>query len=437
VRSERRVLLIILLVAAVALPAGVIRAFCLGDSCATEETSRRRVPFCSLPRQLRDALSNGFREGRSPDVLGVTARNITIVDAPTGAHWPGVDDPSPVAAIILSGSGVPRAVLAEMALEDVAPTLANAIGFEIPHPEVRSGRPLTSIEPESARLILLFALKGLAADDAQRDPYLRKLANNGSATFDASISSLPLDPVALLTTIGTGGLPNEHGATGTYVRTDTGVVAKTWSIKTDEASRLFPDTIIATLADDLDEKNRQRSVIGLIGTQEIDRGLIGGSWYIDVDRDLVNIEPNNGQLIKRRASSFLRRFGTDPIPDILAVALDATQARDASRLLQTLYARARRVAGGAAMLALTTLPEHAQADAISNRVVETELEQELGVDVVERAVGGGFFLDQELLSRKGFAAEDVATAMRDLRVNQEPVFADAFTGFAVTLAEFC
>ncbi|MEX0743889.1 MAG: hypothetical protein WD248_05960, partial [Actinomycetota bacterium] len=69
--SGRRLLTLLVVLAAIGLPAGVLQALCVGRSCDAEGGGELRVPFCPLPATLRDLLANGYREGRSPDVLGV------------------------------------------------------------------------------------------------------------------------------------------------------------------------------------------------------------------------------------------------------------------------------------------------------------------------------------------------------------------------------
>jgi hypothetical protein len=51
---------------------------------------------------------------------------------------------------------------------------------------------------------------------------------------------------------------------------------------------------------------------------------------------------------------------------------------------------------------------------------------------------GGFFLDQQTLSREQIAQDEILDAMRSTRTTSgEPLFADLFSGFAVSFARFC
>jgi sialate O-acetylesterase len=46
----------------------------------------------------------------------------------------------------------------------------------------------------------------------------RPMLDDGAGTLEGETGSLPIDPAATLTTVGTGGLPSQHGITGSFVR---------------------------------------------------------------------------------------------------------------------------------------------------------------------------------------------------------------------------
>ena len=79
----------------------------------------------------------------------------------------------------------------------------------------------------------------------------------GAGTIEAVTGSVPLDPAATLTTIGTGGLPSSHGITGSLVRDDDGTVRRAWSAS-------GAGSVIATFADDLDAASGQRAAVGAV-----------------------------------------------------------------------------------------------------------------------------------------------------------------------------
>ena len=155
--------------------------------------------------------------------------------------WPGVaggGDPTDTRVpIAFLGAGVtPGALPDGVRLDAIAPTLEAVAGVRRPHPDVRTGDAMPGVIADGAPptpLIVVIAWKGVGTPDLEASP--RRLAvpaacdAQGAGTTDAVTGSLPLDPAATLTTIGTGGLPSAHGITGTLVRDDDGTVRRAWS----------------------------------------------------------------------------------------------------------------------------------------------------------------------------------------------------------------
>ena len=56
-------------------------------------------------------------------------------------------------------------------------------------------------------------------------------------------------------------------------------------------SAAAPTSIIATLGDDWDHATAERARIGLVARSAVDRGLIGGTWFLDRDRDDLQVGP--------------------------------------------------------------------------------------------------------------------------------------------------
>jgi hypothetical protein len=230
------------------------------------------VPFCPLPQGLKADIVAGYREGRSPDVLAVTRTSSVYggTDDPGTPPWPSQAGASTTQVpIMFSGTGVARdATVPEgTQLDQIAPTLSDVIGFKRPFPNVRAGVAVPGVaDGEHPRMILEVALKGVGSVDLREDerawPYLRSLMHTGAGTLHGDTGSLPLDPAATLTTIGTGGLPSQHGITGTLVRNDRGKVVRAWGPGA-------PPSIIATLPDDLDEAEGQRPLIGIVETDPV------------------------------------------------------------------------------------------------------------------------------------------------------------------------
>jgi hypothetical protein len=433
-------------VALVGLPALVLRLACVGRACDQPATSEATAPFCGLPGTLRERLRLGFRDGRSPDVLAVTGGTAVVGGTGLGdasIAWPSVSPDAADRTVplvfsgtdVATGASIPRGT----GVEDVASTLAEIIGLRRPHPDVRSGKAIPGVAAggPSPRLVLQVVLKGIGSRDLRDDPtawpYLRSLARRGASTLDAQIPSLPLDPAAVTTTLGTGGLPSEHGMTGTFVRNDDGVVARAWGPGS-------PFAVIATLGDHLDELLRERPRIGLVGTAVSDRGLIGGNWYVDTDRDDVSLGSGRSDSQVSAALNLLATgYGRDGTPDLLAVVLQDSIGR-MDRALGHLVAAAFEAADGSAAVVVTATGSARKppGPSMSSTRVEARVERDVGRAVVEATTLGGMFLDQQLLAESGTTEDRVVRALREMKPREGGrLMADVFSGIAVTFAEYC
>lgn len=441
-------LIVALVVLATAVPAGALRLSCVWNSCSgVAGASTARVPFCSLPGDIKTLLAAGFYPGRSPDVLGVGADRTTVVSNTEGAPsvpWPSVSSgPSTRVPIVMSGVGLePDAENPDdMQLDQVAPTIADVIGFHRPNPDVRAGTSLFAVASGDApRLVLEVAWKGVGSDDLgsafQATPYLQQLLRSGIGTLNGSTGSLPVDPAATLTTIGTGGPPEQHGVTGASIRNRDGQVVPAWGPGA-------PTSVIATLPDDYDVGMRGAPMIGLVATSGSDRGIIGKDWYPGGDDDPVAVMSGlDGQL--RALDKLLSHagFGADRIPDILAlVATGAPSALDAQ--LRTAVRLAMRAAGGSLLVVVAgtgsvAVPSGSSsvgADAVIRRV---EVGSNVVGDLVNASVAGGLFLDQAVMTKEGVTGQVAQQALGGLDDSGgRPLMADTFQGFAVSFGRYC
>jgi hypothetical protein len=250
-----------------------------------------------------------------------------------------------------------------------------------------------------------------------------------------AVGSLPLDAAAALATIGTGGLPAEHGITGTWLRDDRGDVVRAWSSGA-------PTSVIATLADDLDEAMGQRPIVGLVGTDPADRGIVGRNWYGRADRDTVVFVPRGGDraLAARRVLS--EGFGRDRVPDLLAVVASGPVRRLDGELREIV--RAAASASGGSLLIVVTATGSPEPTSNGPHLPASDLVRALEATpvtdgrLVEAATPGGLFLDRSTLARErvsGSVAADAVLAMEGL--DGTSTFADAFQGFAVSFGRFC
>jgi hypothetical protein len=439
--SGRRLVTLLVICAAIGIPAVALRAACAGRSCSNGGGDEARIPFCPLPDALKADLAAGFREGRSPDVFAVTRGAIVHGGSDPAddlVPWPSLGAAETTGVpIVFSGTGVDASatVPSGTGLDQIAPTISDIIGLRRRHPGVRAGVAVNGVAAgEHPRLVLEIALKGIGTPDVLDSswPLLDSLFHRGAGTLHGTTGSLPLDPAATLTTLGTGGLPSQHGITGSYVRNNDGDVVRAWG---DGA----PLSVIATLPDDLDEETGQRSMVGLVATDEADRGLIGGNWYPDHDRDAVTMASAPGSVTAAR-DILARGFGRDAVPDILGVVL-AGPGADAR--IGQIVGLARRASGGSLLVVVagtgTNGADPNTADATGSNVVQ-QLEDlvEGNAPIVDKAVAGGLFLDQATLASEQLSGDAAVQAL--LRVTTpdgQPMMADAFQGFAVSFARYC
>jgi hypothetical protein len=403
---DKRVVVALSVIALILAPAAVLRALCAGHSCDEPDDGAANVPFCSLEADRRGEIVAGFREGRSPDVLAVSA-----------------EQPESSVPLVFSGVGVASdaSIPAGTALDSVAPTIAELIGLEREHPEVRSGEAIPSVaDGEAPGVVILVVVKGLGSDDLTGSGWarLRALGEEGVISETARLGSQPSDPTAVLTTIGTGGLPYQHGITGTLLRNDVGKLVTAWG-------RGAPVSVIATLADDLDESLSQDPLIGLVATSPQDRGLIGGNWYVDNDRDDIRSERSPSGAASAVSELMEEGFGDDDIPDLLAVTLKgAPDAVDRS-----IGSIARAADGAGAVVVTGTGPVPGD-----NSDVVKEIEDSIqgNTDLIEGSVAGGFFVDQAALTKTGKTEDEVIEAIKSTGA-----FEDAFAAITVSFARYC
>jgi hypothetical protein len=393
-------------------PAALLRATCAGRSCEDPGKGGARVPFCSLPVSLQTALEAGFREGRSPDLF-VVDRSSAVFD--TNVRVP----------IVFSGAGVgPGArIPSGTGLDRIAPTIADILDFHRTHPEVRSGTALEGVASGSPpRLVLEVVWKGgdARALGAAEDewPFLRSMFDDGAGSLDGAPGSVPMDPAATMTTIGTGGLPYQHGISGQIIRSNSGRAVYAWGPRA-------PTSIIATLPDDLDEAMNQKPRIGLLETASSDRGLIGGHWYLSVDRDDVVDTVQGAETVLATG------YGDDATPDFFGAVVSGSPAEVDSRL-EALVESAADAAGGRLLTVFTATGGAGSSPAPIAKLVERVPEIE---SVVEATTPGGLFLDQERLARAEIREDEIVNGLD--RASSSAGAVDIFSDRAISFARYC
>jgi hypothetical protein len=436
VSSGRRLLVLVVVCAIVALPAGVLRATCAARTCDQDETVQARVPFCPLPDELKSLIASGFRAGRSPDVVGVGAVPVSGGGGEASSPWPATE-PVPDTRVPLAflGTGVDASVAPpeQLTLDRVAPTLAEILGFRRSHPEVRSGLSISGLaDGDRPRLVLELVWTGGGTPELQADPEAsaawRTLTAHGAvASMQATTGSLPLDPVAALTTIGTGGPPSQHGITGALIRNDEGRVVTPWS---DGA----PPSVIATLPDDLANADPATKV-GAVLPAPVDQGIVGGTWWGTGDVADVRVERRDPG---RAVSAMLADgYGADDTPDVLAVVV-AGPAHAFADAVRTIVPSVRAAVPTTTVVVAATgarSPGGAVAASAVARHVDVSIRS--SGPIVEAVVPGGLFLDQDVLAADGLSSGAAVQPMLGMTDGGRKVFADAFPGFAVSFARYC
>jgi hypothetical protein len=422
----------------VGVPAAWLRISCIGKSCDEPRAAEASIPFCSLPDETRTLLANGYREGRSPDIFVVTDKTLVVERGQPRVSWPSeppVDDPLP---IIFSGAGItPGAPIpARATLDRIAPTIAEIIGLRRPHPEVRSGTSFEAVQnDEHARLVLLVVWKGGDAEQLQSDdasaPFLHSIITEGAATSTASAGSVPLDHTSVLTTIGTGGVPSQHGMTGRLIRNDSGHLDRAWGDSS-------PTSVIATLGDDLDEALDQTPRVGLVATEAGDRGLVGGNWYLNGDHDDFAPARTPGAAARAGTELLEGGYGRDEVPDLLAVALEG-ELTEVDSAVEELSDAAKAASSDSALVVFTGTGSSKEGDMSATDFIN-EVDGKLAgaAGVIEATVAGGLFLSQDRLAEGDITEDDLVRALREVRgPDGGRIASDVFSDTAITFARYC
>ncbi len=235
------------------------------------------------------------------------------------------------------------------------------------------------------------------------------------AAGSATAGSLPIDPTAVEATIGTGGLPYQHGIIGTKVRNQPGSVVAAFGPHS-------PQPVIATLGDDLDLATDGRTRIGLIATSIGDMALTGDDWY------------DHGSIVDRAAhvaagthvdvTPFLSSgWGADEVPDLLAVGLSGSVAND-QRTTDAIELEVLRAVPDATVVVTGTgtldVKHAVTAEAPS------------GTDTI---VAGGAFVDR---GTGAVPAQQVVDALdTQTAPDGSPLYLDAFASYAVEFGRYC
>ena len=394
---------------------------------------------------MKTLIANGFYEGRSPG----RARRRRACRSPAAEAGEAVErrgpatDPPPDPRVPLAflGTGVdPAATLPEqLTLDRVAPTLAEILGVRWQLPgRARRALSITGLaNGDRPRLVLEVVWTGGGTRRARGRPRPRRRRGGGSpargavASTEATTGSLPLDPAATLTTIGTGGPPSQHGITGGADPRRAGEVVRPWS---DGA----PTSVIAALPDDLvaarPVHEGRRRAAGDRSTE----GIVGGTWYDTGDVADVTLERRHPAARGRRDAAPTATAPTTR-PDVLAVVVAGPASAFAARSRRSCpQVRARgprhhgRRGGDRRARARRRRPR------LRRRRPRGRERAVLGARSSRPSTPGGLFLDQDVLAADGLSSGAAVRPMLGMRdAAGRTVFADAFPGFAVSFARYC
>jgi hypothetical protein len=180
--------------------------------------------------------------------------------------------------LVVYGAGVPPSDSAErVSLADVAPTIAELIGFDDFLELGREGRSLPGVvrPAEAPGVVVTFVIDGggwnVLHEFPDAWPNLRRLMRDGANFRNALHGSFPAVTASAHATIGTGAFPRTHGITGHNLR-DGRKARKAYG----ELGHANPDDILVpTLADLWSERTGNRAWIGELGYQIWHLGMIG------------------------------------------------------------------------------------------------------------------------------------------------------------------
>ena len=180
--------------------------------------------------------------------------------------------------LVVYGAGLPPSDSVErVSLADVAPTVADLIGFDDFVDLGREGRPLPGITWSAGRpeLVVTFVIDGggwnVLHEYPDAWPNLKRLMHDGATFRNALHGSFPAVTASAHATIGTGAFPRTHGITGHNLR-DGRRARKAYG----EVGHANPgDILVPTLADLWSDATENRAWVGELGYQVWHLGMLG------------------------------------------------------------------------------------------------------------------------------------------------------------------
>ena len=248
---------------------------------------------CALPRRYVQLIRRGYYPVRSADVT-VVPREPNWFGGFLSMSHSGPWNYLQHVPLVFYGPGFIRragdvTVDREVTLADIAPTIADLIGAELP-PGI-AGRTLDEVLlPKAERagkpaVVVTVAWDGGGWNvlDAWPDawPQLKRMAREGASVQDAVVGSSPSVTPSVHTNIGTGTFPRHHGIIGIEQRIgdnpETGAFAH----------RSPANLLVPTLADVYDQATGNAALIGMFAYKSWHLGMIGHGAYLEGgDKDI-------------------------------------------------------------------------------------------------------------------------------------------------------
>jgi hypothetical protein len=167
----------------------------------------------------------------------------------------------------------------------------------------------------------------------------------------------------------------------------------------------------------------------------LDQGIVGGTWWETGDVADVTLERRHpGRAVD---SMLADGFGADDTPDVLAVVVGGPASAFA-QALRTIVPSVRAAVPATTVVVTATGVRSGQNALTASAVVDhVNANVRSSGPIVEAAVPGGLFLDQDVLAADGLSSGAVVAPMLGMTDGGRKVFADAFPGFAVSFARYC
>ena len=243
---------------------------------------------CDLPFEYIQRVRRGrYADTRGPDLLVVPQVPHFFGAFSTTSHsgpWKYVQR----VPLVFYGPGFIREqgdleVDRDLTLADIAPTLAELLGVELPKSHV--GRPIDGVllpEEERAgapKMVLELVWDGggwnVLETWPEAWPYLRELMEGGTSVRGVTVGSSPSVTAAVHATMGTGTFPKQHGIVNIPMRGDSGEVGQSFPQGTPKYLE------VPTVADLYDQHVGNEAKVGMMAYRFFHLGMIGHGAYLE------------------------------------------------------------------------------------------------------------------------------------------------------------